>query len=319
MSSPPNEPSCTHVAMFSGGINSWAAATRLAARYGTQRLTLLFADTRIEDDDLYRFLVEAACNIFGSPVPADVLLTISQLPPLYTPERSLALACLQEEAMGKIPSLRWIADGRTPWEVFFDERFLGNTHIDPCSKILKRQLLDTWLKEHCDVADTLLMYGFTWSEGHRMARMLAYHDGWQRWAPLLEPPYLTKADMLTMAEHEGLRPPRLYALGMQHCNCGGACVKAGQAAWALLLRTFPERYQAWEEQEARFRTFIGADVAILRDRTRGQLRTLTLRDFRERLEGTGQYDLLDWGTCGCFQHQEESSHASSPTPEGGST
>ena len=45
-----------HVVMFSGGIASWATAKRVAERHGTDALTLLFADTRIEDDDLFLLL-----------------------------------------------------------------------------------------------------------------------------------------------------------------------------------------------------------------------------------------------------------------------
>ena len=38
-----------HVVQFSGGIQSWAAAKRVAAEHGTDNLTLLFADTKMED------------------------------------------------------------------------------------------------------------------------------------------------------------------------------------------------------------------------------------------------------------------------------
>jgi 3'-phosphoadenosine 5'-phosphosulfate sulfotransferase (PAPS reductase)/FAD synthetase len=54
-----------HVVFFSGGVGSWAAGKRIAAQYGTDGLTLLFTDTRIEDPDLYRFLDDAAANVGG--------------------------------------------------------------------------------------------------------------------------------------------------------------------------------------------------------------------------------------------------------------
>lgn len=253
--------------MFSGGVNSWAAAKRVAERFGTADLFLVFADTGIEDEDLYRFLTEAAANVGGTFIR--------------------------------------ITEGRTPWQVFFDERFLANSRIDPCSRILKRELLDEWLKDNCDPADTMIAFGFDWSEGHRMERMLSHGGSWQRWAPLLEKPYIGKNQMLDMLRAEGIEPPRLYALGFQHNNCGGTCVKAGQAAWALLLRTFPGRYHEWEENEERFRCFIGRDVSILTDRRGdGSKKPLTLRAFRGSLQRGVQCDLFDWGTCGCFQVQE---------------
>jgi len=252
-----------HIVMFSGGINSWAAARRVADRYGTDHLTLLFADTKIEDEDLYRFLEEAAVDVGGELVK--------------------------------------IADGRTIWEVFHDERFLGNHRVDPCSKILKRELIDRWLADNCDPTDTLVAMGFDWSEGHRMDRMRKRDTVWNRWAPLLERPYITREQTMDMLRQQGVRVPRLYELGFQHNNCGGGCVKAGQAAWAHLLKTLPDRYKSWEDNEEEFRRFIGKDVGILTDRRGGTRKVMTLRQFRERVQQSEEYDTQDWGACGCFQ------------------
>lgn len=47
------------VMSFSGGLCSWFAARRLVDRYGPSRVILLFADTLMEHDDLYRFLDDA--------------------------------------------------------------------------------------------------------------------------------------------------------------------------------------------------------------------------------------------------------------------
>ncbi len=57
------------VVMFSGGVGSWLAARRVADAHGTDGLVLLFADTLMEDEDLHRFLDDAARNI-GVPVTA---------------------------------------------------------------------------------------------------------------------------------------------------------------------------------------------------------------------------------------------------------
>ena len=45
-----------HIVMFSGGIASWATAKRIAEQHGTDELIMCFADTQMEDPDLYRFL-----------------------------------------------------------------------------------------------------------------------------------------------------------------------------------------------------------------------------------------------------------------------
>ena len=48
------------------------------------------------------------------------------------------------------------------------------------------------------------------------------------------------------------------------------------------------------------RAELGKDVSILRDRTDGTLKPLTLRAFRERIERQpSMFDADDWGACGC--------------------
>ena len=252
-----------HVVMFSGGVGSWAAATRVAAQHGTDRLVLLFADTLMEDPDLYRFLDEAAANV-GVPVTR-------------------------------------IADGRDPWQVFFDERFLGNSRIDPCSKILKRQLAHRWLVTHCDPASTRVYVGIDWTEEHRFTGLRARRaaQGWTYDAPLCERPFLSKGLMFDQLAAAGIRKPRLYDLGFTHNNCGGFCVKAGQAHFARLFRQLPERYAYHEQKEQDIRALLG-DVSILRDRAGGENQPLTLRAFREQLEAGEPFDPFAIGGCGCF-------------------
>lgn len=252
-----------HVVMFSGGAASWAAARRVADRHGTARLTLLFTDTRTEDEDLYRFLDEAAADI-GVPVTR-------------------------------------LADGRDIWQVFKDERFLGNTRADPCSRILKRGLSRAWITEHCDQETTVLYLGMDWTEVHRLDRARLAWSPWTVEGPMTEPPYRTKAEMLDDLRAAGIDPPRLYDLGFAHNNCGGGCVKAGQSHFAHLLAVFPARYAEWEANEEDVRQHIGADVAILRDRANDESKPLTLRALRERLEDGASLPMFDIGGCACFE------------------
>lgn len=254
-----------HVVMFSGGVGSWAAAKRLADRIGTADMTLLFTDTRMEDDDLYRFLDEAATNI-GAPLVR-------------------------------------IAEGRNPWHVFFDERFLGNSRVDPCSKILKRQMAEQWLVANCDPARTVVYVGIDWTEEHRY---IGLRDrwaklGWRYEAPLCEAPFISKSDVMDALKREGIRLPKLYELGFAHNNCGGFCVKAGQGHFANLLRVLPERYARHEAMEQAMRTYLGKEVSILTDRRGdGKKKPMTLRDLRLRVESGAQVDAFDIGGCGCF-------------------
>ena len=237
----------TQVVQYSGGIGSWAATQRVIAAHGTADLVLLVADTGVEDPDLWRFVRDSTVHI------------------------------------GVAPTV--VADGRTPFRVYRDQRFLGNSRLAPCSAILKQRPSRAWLQEHTDPADTVLYVGIDWSE---VRRTPAIERGWAPWTvrfPMCDPPYLSKQEMLDAARAAGIEPPRLYELGFSHNNCGGVCVRGGQKHWLHLLEVFPDRYAEAEEREQQLRAELG-DVAILRERRGGVSRPLTLTELRQRVRGS---------------------------------
>lgn len=192
-----------------------------------------------------------------------------------------------------------IADGRDVWQVFHDEGMIGNTRVDLCSRILKRDLMRRWLEEHQDPASTTVYLGFDWTEPNRIARTRPRWAPWSVEFPLEDRPLMWKADMPALARSAGIEPPSLTVDGFAHANCGGACVKAGQSQWKHLLETRPAVFAEWEGEEQAFREAKGKDVSILRDRRGGITRPLPLRVFRERMEAGGECDLFDTGGCGC--------------------
>lgn len=234
-----------HVVQTSGGITSWAAARRVADQHGTADLVLLFADTLIEDEDLYRFLDDVAADI-GVPITR-------------------------------------VADGRTPTQVFLDRKFIGNSQIAPCSLHLKQLPCRRWLEANCNPADTVLYVGIDWTtkDANRLPGIVAGWAPWRVEAPLLEPPYLDKRGWMLEARVE---PPRMYALGFDHNNCGGRCVRGGQGQWAHLLKVFPDRYAAAEADERWLQRQLGTDATHLRDRAGGDTRPLPLSELRRRVE-----------------------------------
>lgn len=255
------QPCEQHVVQFSGGVASAYAAKRVIDRYGRDSVTLLFADTKAEHPDLYRFNQEVSAYL-GIP------LTI-------------------------------LCEGRTPWDVFFDKQFLGNTRIDPCSLVLKRDLLWGWIERNAP-KDARVYVGIDWSEEHRLDRLRTYRPTFSIDSPLLWPPMPDKIDMLKEVTRKWkVKPCVMYEEGFAHANCHGACVKAGQAQWRLLLHLYPDQYAYHEKREQELREYLGKDVAILRDRRGGKTRPLTLKEFRERIEGGGEHDRHDYGGCGC--------------------
>lgn len=260
-----------HVVMFSGGLGSWLTAKRVAERHGTDSLVLLFADVKGdsdsphvgEDEDTYRFIRDAAADVGAE------LVTVK--------------------------------DGRDIWQVFKDDRFLGNTRLANCSKYLKQIPCRAWLDANCDPDHTVVYVGIDWSETHRLPAIRNGYLPYRAEAPMTEAPYLDRDAMRKACEDAGLEVPRLYRAGFPHNNCGGFCVRAGQAQMELLLREHPDRYRFHEQQEQDLRAHLGADVSVLRDRTGGTVTPLTLRRFRERIEDQPNlFDPLDFGGCGCF-------------------
>lgn len=252
------------VVQFSTGIGSAEVLRRVVEQYGVKNTVALSADTLIEDHDNWRFAREVIRHL---AVPWVIL-----------------------------------ADGRTPMQVGRDERIVPNNRLAVCSRILKRELLRRYIDEHFDPMETVIYLGFDWLEPHRLEAARAPWFPYTIAAPLTEPPYVDKHALLAEWRAHGIAPPSLYADGFAHANCGGGCVRSGQAQWRLLLLKRPEVYAEWEAEEERSRNEIGKDVAILRDRRGGETRALTLRAFRERLQETPTlFDQDDWGACNCME------------------
>jgi hypothetical protein len=258
-----------HIVFYSGGIGSWMTAKRVIAQHGKEDVILLFTDTLIEDEDLYRFIDE----------------TVKEMDAEYVR----------------------IEDGRTPWEVFKDVRYLGNSRLAQCSHILKQKTADKWLKAHFKPEEATLYLGIDWTEEHRKKAPVKNWAPYKVEFPMCEEPYLTKQDMLDELERLGIAIPRLYKMGFSHNNCGGFCVRAGQAHFLNLYKQMPDLYKYHEAKEQEMREFLGKDVSILRRTRNGERINLTLRQLREEIETNQmeQIDMFDIGGCGCFVNYEE--------------
>lgn len=290
-----------HIVFYSGGIGSWATAKRVIEKHGKENTILLFTDTLIEDHDLYRFIDE----------------TVKEMGVQYVR----------------------LEDGRTPWEVFKDVKYLGNSRLAQCSHILKQKTAEMWVEEHFkpdtpkfikekdtkkkkiifwedhekiaelqkewedDERETCTLYlGIDWTEEHRTASPRFNWFPYDVDFPMCEEPFLVKDELLTELERLGIERPRLYKMGFSHNNCGGFCVRAGQGHFANLYKQMPDLYKFHEQKEQEMREFLGKDVSILR-RMKNRVRyNLTLKQLREEIESdnTEQIDMFDIGGCGCF-------------------
>ena len=248
---------------LSGGIAS-AAAALVMRREGLEGVNV-FANTKIEDEDLYRFL------------------------------RDL------EPHIGPIV---YLEEGRTPWEVFRDKKYIGNSRTAHCSIVLKTEQVRKYIASVDPALRPELALGMYRDEEDRLTRAAA------NWHPvpvrsLLIDYKVTPGEARALVERTGVPIPRLYGMGFVHNNCGGFCVRAGQGQLNLLLEKFPERF-AWHEDEME-KTLAENPKArpFLKDRRGGEVRYLSLREFREAVQsGDLKPRRYEMGGCGCFVDDE---------------
>lgn len=256
-----------HIVQWGGGVTSWAAAHLVAQRHGTENLVLLFADTRAEHPDLYRFNREAS-ELIGVPITR-------------------------------------VCDGRTPIEANRDRKYLGNSLLAPCSALLKQIPCRNWLKENSDPETDVLYVGIDWSEPARIPGVVKGWQPWTVEFPLMDPPLRDKRGWIEEVRRLGVEEPEMYKLGYSHNNCYGGCVRGGVAYWAHTLKTFPDVFAEHEQAEAEFRTDAGDSATRLTETRDGVKRPLPLIQLRRRIESadadaTELFDPYDWGGCGCF-------------------
>jgi hypothetical protein len=243
-----------YVVSVGGGLSSTLALPmRILAEHGRENVDFVMCKLPNEDSDVWR-LVDAV-------------------------ERTLDI------------SITMIGQLKTPWDIFFELGYInpvnGHGRADPCSKILKRECFAEYIQQHYDQRDTTICLGIT---AHEYSdRWFHIHKNWTKrgWiveAPLAHDKSITREAMMDDCHHRFGFVPRLYRYGFDHNNCGGACIKAGQAQWARLLYYLPDVYGWWEDNEERFRSEINGEIAILRRTRRGITSPLPLSEFRAELE-----------------------------------
>jgi 3'-phosphoadenosine 5'-phosphosulfate sulfotransferase (PAPS reductase)/FAD synthetase len=250
----------THWISFSGGLGS--AASALIAKIHDYDFEMIMADTAIEDEDLWRFSDDVA------------------------------------RFVGK--ELIILRTGKTPWDVYEEKRWIGNTRTAHCSEVLKtipvRQFLDKFAKP-----DDPLVLGMNFGELDRIDRARS------KWSPRPVKSLLCDYGWGDFTIREafsliGIEIPRLYKMGFPHNNCGGFCCKAGLKQFATLLDHMPDRFAEHETRmENTMQAIGGTAKPFLRKTSNGETNYLTLREFREGYEvGDIKPGTYDYGGCGCF-------------------
>jgi hypothetical protein len=167
--------------------------------------------------------------------------------------------------------------GGSAREVFRRRRFLKNKNGAPCSKILKREVLDG-MKRPGDI----VVLGYTAEEAHRLDNFIDANNTMHVEAPLIDAG-LSKPDVLAMIELAGIELPAMYRMGYHNANCIG-CVKGGAGYWNKVRRDFPADF----EEMASIEETLGPTARLLRHRS-GPLKGQRFY-LRELDPTTGRYE-----------------------------
>lgn len=261
-----------HIVSLSGGIGSYFTLKRVLEKNDKEDVIAVFCDTLFEDGDLYRFLrdIEKKFDI----------------------------------------KVHRLCEGKTPFELAFEDNFIFNSRVANCSKKLKSRPFKKWLKGNFKPGECILYLGIDFTEMHRIDAIEKNYKPYKVAFPMCEEPYLYKYEMLEELEKEGIEIPRLYHLNFAHNNCGGFCFKAGIGHFKNLYEKDRNLYLKIEDKEAmlieRIKNRTGKDYAILY-RTRNKVkRPFPLSELREEIEKDNltQSECNDIGGCGCFVEME---------------
>ncbi|MDF0728435.1 hypothetical protein PY093_17495 [Cytobacillus sp. S13-E01] len=246
-----------HVAMYSGGASSAYVAYQMVQKYGIENSILFFTNTLWEDEDNYRFMEEVS-DYIGLEITERV-------------------------------------DGRTPEEVFYDYRFLGNSRLAKCSEELKVFQTITFLEELRDDQnlEPILYFGIGPHEQHRAVNLTEFYkhrpiEPIETRFPMIDT-FSEDINIKEIIQNEwGIKLPRMYEMGFSHANCGGRCVRGGFQHYAQLYKVWPERYLEQEQMEENFRLHFEKNVSILK-KDGGPY---TLKEYRELMDREGIENFL---------------------------
>lgn len=144
-------------------------------------------------------------------------------------------------------------------QVFRRKQFMKSMRGAPCSRELKRNLLDAW-KQPGDV----MVLGYTAEEEVRLDDFRERNPDWPVLAPLIDAG-LSKDDCKAMLQRAGIELPLMYRLGYDNANCIG-CVKGGEGYWRAIREDFPAQF----EELAAVQDEIGEGAYFFRNRQTGE-------------------------------------------------
>jgi hypothetical protein len=223
----------------------------------------VFADTKSEHPDLYRFLDD-----------------------------------LENKFDQKIERL---SEGHDIWDVFFKSRMIKVLHAGGACKA-SIELKHKPLAKHFERSGcSAIAVGIEGTEGERIRDFKAKIG--HVLFPLACRPLLSECDIKTKIQEMGIKLPQLYHDNYSHNNCAGFCVLAGIGQWAENFKRDPEMFSDFEQKEQKFIELVGYEFSILRDQRGGTPKPYTLKQLREDVESGREFGNDWRSQCLCMTPQ----------------
>lgn len=121
-------------------------------------------------------------------------------------------------------------------QVFRREQYMKGVGGAPCSRALKRRVIDAWREP-----DDAIVLGYTAEEVGRYEDFCEHNSGLRVLAPLIDAG-LGKDDCKAMVQRAGIELPMMYRMGYENANCIG-CVKGGEGYWRAIREDFPDVFE----------------------------------------------------------------------------
>lgn len=144
-------------------------------------------------------------------------------------------------------------------QVFKRKQFMKGRYGAPCSRALKRDLLDAWARP-----GDVMVFGYTAEEADRLDDFRDRNPDRPVLAPLVDRG-IGKEDCKAMLQRAGIELPMMYRIGYDNANCIG-CVKGGEGYWRAIREDFPVEF----ETLANVQDEIGPGSYLFRNRATGE-------------------------------------------------
>ena len=219
------------IGWFSGGVTSAVSIHLAIELYGKENVRVIFIDTKNEDPDTYRFLMDCE-QWYGIPIE-----TITGIGDKY----------------------------KNIKDVWYKFKSLNVAHGAICSSTLKRAVREKWEKEN---TWTHQVFGFDISEPKRAESMKLNNAKVKPIFPLLM--YgMSKEECIEIVQEQGIDVPNAYKLGFRNNNClNTGCVQGGIGYWQKFSRDFPDRFDKMANVEHELTELKGKPVTMLKDQSK---------------------------------------------------